>query len=185
MTRNRLYLIVAGVAAFGAGFWWIKRNQNKTGQPQAAAAAPAFSQAQEIQDFQIYSQLTQSQQAGDLSFVGSMLSLFNGGSSNGKSSGTTGGASGGSSGGGGGTTATNTQTSTATKAAAPPYGYSGSGVTGGTSLPTGYVGLHTGTAARAAQASGAQLYFQPAPGVFEPDTPTSHLAATTTLYVKK
>lgn len=78
-----LWMWGVGAAAFGAAIWWIKRGQSKSGQPSTSkAAAPAFSQQQEIQDFQIYSQLTSAQQASDLSFVSTMLGLFEGGSSN-------------------------------------------------------------------------------------------------------
>lgn len=108
-----LWAWLVGAAAFGGSIWWIKRGQQKSGQGGSkASAAPAFSKTQEIQDFQIYSQLTSAQQASDLSFVGTMLQLFQGGTSSGTTTG----------GGTATTTApatTTTPTTTPTPAAAP------------------------------------------------------------------
>lgn len=115
-----------GLAAFAGTFWWIKK---KSSGGTTTSSQPAFSQQQEVQDFQIFSQLTSSQQANDLSLVGQMLSLFEGGSSNARGSGSVTGSGtgagsrggGGSSGTGGGgpstTTTTPTQTVTGTAVA--------------------------------------------------------------------
>ena len=97
--------IIGWVVALGAvvgGALWLKKRQAKSGASPTAAAQPAFTQAQEVQDFQIFSSLTSSQQASDLSFVSEMASLFSGGGS--PTSSTAGGGAGG--GGGAGTTTT-------------------------------------------------------------------------------
>lgn len=75
-----LWGVLAGAGAFGVALWYIKRKQSQSGAT-TPGGQPAFSQAQEIQDFQVFSQLTQSQQASDLSIFGQMLSLFGGGKS--------------------------------------------------------------------------------------------------------
>jgi hypothetical protein len=86
MTRTILGVPIwgwaAGVGAFGIAVWFIKRKQSGGGST-GAGGQPPFSQQQEIQDFQVFSQLTQSQQASDLSIFGQMLSLFGGGKSSG------------------------------------------------------------------------------------------------------
>ncbi|HUO48231.1 MAG TPA: hypothetical protein VMU09_05310 [Acidimicrobiales bacterium] len=76
--NQRTWYVLAAIGAVLGGAWWVKRKQTSAGTP-TAAATPAFSQAQEVQDFQIFSALTSAQQGSDLNFVGQMLSLFSGG----------------------------------------------------------------------------------------------------------
>lgn len=100
MNRVPLWGWALAVGAFVGGIWYIKKHQGQAalGSSSNAAKTPAFSQAQEVQDFQIFSSLTQAQQASDLSFVGQMLSLFAGGSSSSSTTGSSGGGGGGGSG---------------------------------------------------------------------------------------
>ncbi len=67
------------------GFLWIKkRSGGSTAAPAAAKPNPqAFTQAQEVQDFQVFSALTGAQQASDLNFLSEVAGLFSGGSSTG------------------------------------------------------------------------------------------------------
>jgi hypothetical protein len=64
------------------------------GATTGPAATPPFTQAQEVQDFQIFSALTGAQQASDLNFLGEVAGLFAGGSSPTTSAATTGGSGG-------------------------------------------------------------------------------------------
>lgn len=107
--------IVGWITALGAligGIWYIKKRQGSTGA--TTAAQPQFTQAQEVQDFQIFSSLTSAQQASDLNMVSELASLFSGGG--GSSSAATGSGSGG---GGAGTTTTPTTTPPASAIPSP------------------------------------------------------------------
>lgn len=73
----------AGALALIGGIWYIKRKQAAPATSTVSGGQPPFTQAQQIQDYQIFSQLTSAQQSSDLSLVGQMLSLFGGGASNG------------------------------------------------------------------------------------------------------
>jgi len=57
-----------------------------TATPGTPAGQPSFTQAQEVQDFQVFSALTGAQQASDLNFLSEVASLFSGGSSTGGTS---------------------------------------------------------------------------------------------------
>jgi hypothetical protein len=80
-----LYWVIGLVAGIGALVWIKKRGA--TGSPGTATGAPSFTQAQETQDFQIFSALTSQQQASDLNMVSELAGLFSGGSSTGTGSG--------------------------------------------------------------------------------------------------
>jgi hypothetical protein len=80
-----LYWVIGLVAGIGALVWIKKRGA--TGSPGTATGAPSFTQAQEVQDFQIFSALTSQQQASDLNMVSELAGLFSGGSSTGTGSG--------------------------------------------------------------------------------------------------
>jgi hypothetical protein len=106
-----IYWIGALGLGIGAFVWMKKKGASSSSPATAKAGAPAsFTQAQEVQDFQVFSALTSSQQASDLNFLSEVAGLFAGGSSTGTSSG--GGTSTGTTGGGG--------TTTTTAPAAPP-----------------------------------------------------------------
>lgn len=80
--------LIVWVGAIGAGifgFWWVKKRSTSTGStsPGTKAATPSFTQAQEVQDFQIFSALTGAQQASDLNFLSEVAGLFSGGTSTG------------------------------------------------------------------------------------------------------
>lgn len=111
--------LVYWIGALGVGvigFLWFKKRGAAASQSPASKAtlggsAPAFSQQQEVQDFQIFSALTSAQQASDLNFLGQVGSLFSGGSSTGTST---------VPGGGGGSTQTPPTTTPPPTAPAPP-----------------------------------------------------------------
>ena len=64
----------------GGGFGlYLKRKQASGSTTAAASKTPSFTQAQEVQDFQIFSSLTSQQQASDLNFLGTVAGLFGGG----------------------------------------------------------------------------------------------------------
>lgn len=94
---------IGALAAGIGGFVWLrKRNSSSSGTASPATAGktgqPAFSQAQEVQDFQVFSALTSAQQGSDLNFLNEVAGFLGGGSSTGmSSSGVGGSASGGSS----------------------------------------------------------------------------------------
>lgn len=95
-----------GALGLGVGaFVWIKKKGGAGATSPATAgkgaAANSFTQAQEVQDFQVFSALTGAQQASDLNFLSEVAGLFSGGSSTGTSSG-----SGAAAGGGGSSTPT-------------------------------------------------------------------------------
>jgi hypothetical protein len=70
--------LIAGVI----GFVWLRSRTKAPGSGGAGTPAqPSFTQAQEVQDFQIFSALTGAQQASDLNFLGEVAGLFAGGSS--------------------------------------------------------------------------------------------------------
>lgn len=108
--------IIGWIVALGAvvgGSLWLKKRQATSGASSTTAGQqPQFTQAQEVQDFQIFSSLTSAQQASDLNMVSELASLFSGGSS----SAATGSGSGG---GGAGTTTTPTTTTTPPASAIP------------------------------------------------------------------
>lgn len=111
--------LIYWIGALGLGigaFAWIKKKSSGSSAPATGAAAktPSFTQAQEVQDFQIFSALTGAQQASDLNFLTEVAGLFSGGSS----TGTTGGAATGSGGGGTGGSAVPSPPSTGTTAPA-------------------------------------------------------------------
>jgi hypothetical protein len=68
--------LVAGIV----GFVWVRKH---SAQPLTATAPTqgAFTQQQEVQDFQVFSSLTGAQQASDLNFLSEVAGLFAGGSS--------------------------------------------------------------------------------------------------------
>ena len=77
--------VVAGVVAF---VWMRKRSTTASGgssTPGTPAGQPSFTQAQEVQDFQIFSALTGQQQGSDLNFLSEVAQLFQGGSTTGGS----------------------------------------------------------------------------------------------------
>jgi hypothetical protein len=77
----------AGLLAGVIGFVWM-RSRTKSpsgGATTGSAATPTFTQAQEVQDFQIFSALTGAQQASDLNFLGEVAGLFAGGGTTGSS----------------------------------------------------------------------------------------------------
>jgi hypothetical protein len=92
--------LIYWIGALGLGigvFAWIKKKGGAAGATSPATAgkgatANSFTQAQEVQDFQIFSSLTGAQQASDLNFLSEVAGLFSGGSSTGTGS-TTGGSS--------------------------------------------------------------------------------------------
>jgi hypothetical protein len=80
----------AGVGVGVVGFLYFKKRSGSTSAaPAKATTTPTFTQAQEVQDFQIFSALTGAQQASDLNFLSQVAGLFSGG----PATGTTGGAS--------------------------------------------------------------------------------------------
>jgi hypothetical protein len=85
-----LYWIGALGLGIGAFAWIKKKGAASNASPATAkAGAPtAFTQAQEVQDFQIFSALTSAQQGSDLNFLSEVAGLFAGGSSTGTSGGT-------------------------------------------------------------------------------------------------
>lgn len=94
--------LIYWIGALGVGilgFAWFRKKSTGSGAATTGAAAktPSFTQAQEVQDFQIFSALTGAQQASDLNFLTEVAGLFSGGSS----TGATGGAATGGGGGGG------------------------------------------------------------------------------------
>ncbi len=81
-----LVVWIGAIAAGIGGFAWFKKRSSGTPASPATATKtgqPGFSQAQEVQDFQVFSALTSAQQGSDLSFLTQMASLFAGGSSTG------------------------------------------------------------------------------------------------------
>jgi hypothetical protein len=82
---------IAGLAAGIGGFVWLKKRNAGASSASPSTAGktgqPAFSQAQEVQDFQVFSSLTSAQQASDLNFLSEVASLVGGGSSTGTNSG--------------------------------------------------------------------------------------------------
>jgi hypothetical protein len=91
---------VAALGAIVAGALYIKKKNSTTATP-AASKTPPFTQAQEVQDFQVFSALTGAQQASDLNMVSELAGLFAGGSSPTSATGSGGGSGGGTSGGSG------------------------------------------------------------------------------------
>lgn len=89
------WVIAVGVGI--AGFAWFKKKGSASSSAAAGAAAktPSFTQAQEVQDFQIFSALTSAQQGSDLNFLSEVAGLFSGGSSTGTTGTGTGAAGGG------------------------------------------------------------------------------------------
>jgi hypothetical protein len=76
-----IWLWAAGLGIGVLGFLWIKKRGTSGSSSPGTAAQPAFTQTQEVQDFQIFSALTGAQQASDLNFLGQVAGLFGGGSS--------------------------------------------------------------------------------------------------------
>jgi len=75
-----------GALALGVGgYIWFRKKGSSAASPATAAktATPSFTQAQEVQDFQIFSALTSAQQGSDLNFLTEVAGLFGGGSSTG------------------------------------------------------------------------------------------------------
>lgn len=101
--------LIYWIGALGLGigaFAWIKKRGASSSPATAGATAktPAFSQAQEVQDFQVFQALTGAQQGADLNFLTEAGGLFGGGSSTaatGSGSGTGSGTGSGSGGSGG------------------------------------------------------------------------------------
>jgi hypothetical protein len=110
---------LAGIVAGIGGFVWLRKRSSSSGAASPATAGktgqPVFSQAQEVQDFQVFSSLTSAQQGSDLNFLTEVAGLLGGGSSTGTTS--TPVSSTGSSG-GGGSTGVPAPTSTGTTAPA-------------------------------------------------------------------
>jgi hypothetical protein len=139
--------LIYWIGALGLGigvFAWIKKKGASTGAASPATAAKgaqanSFSQAQQVEDFQIYSALSGSQQASDLNFLSEVAGLFAGGSS----TGTTGGSTSGS--GGGGTVAPAPPSTGTTSPTTTPITYGAPGQSGTTTFGappppgTGYV----------------------------------------------
>jgi len=81
-----LYVWAVGMVAGIYGFMWMrKRSSGQSSSPATGTPAgqPVFTQAQEVQDFQIFSALTGQQQGSDLNFLSEVASLFAGGASGG------------------------------------------------------------------------------------------------------
>jgi hypothetical protein len=78
---------LGGLVAGVGGFIWLRKRNASGGTASPATAGktgqPAFSQAQEVQDFQVFSSLTSAQQASDLNFLSEVAGLIGGGSSTG------------------------------------------------------------------------------------------------------
>ena len=150
-----------GAAAFAGALWWIKRGQSKTGSTTTKAAAPAFSSTQEVQDFQIFSQLTSAQQGSDLSFLSTILGLFAGGTS-GTASGTTTATT--------GTTGSGTSTGTSTGGATG--GSTGSTTPSSTTTPTTLpvTGLTTAASPGTVRRVTPDTPLTPSPAVTTPTT---------------
>jgi hypothetical protein len=137
-----------GALGIGVGaFVWIKKRGASGGaaSPGTAAkgAAPnTFTQAQEVQDFQVFSALTGAQQASDLNFLSEVAGLFAGGSSTGTTGGST-------SGGGGGSTVPSPPSTGTTAPATQGVTYGAPGQSGTTSFgsapPAGTGYVWTGT----------------------------------------
>ena len=76
---------IGGLAVGIGGFAFLRKRSASSGAASPATASktgqPAFSQAQEVQDFQVFSALTSAQQGSDLSFLTEVAGLFGGGSS--------------------------------------------------------------------------------------------------------
>ncbi len=88
-----IFWIGALAAGIGGFAWFRKRTAaNSSSSPATAAktGTPSFSQAQEVQDFQIFSALTSAQQGSDLNFIGQLANLLGGGASSSTSSPTSG-----------------------------------------------------------------------------------------------
>jgi hypothetical protein len=89
-----IFYIAALAAGIGGFVWLRKRNAGSSGSASPATAGktgqPAFSQAQEVQDFQVFSALTGAQQGSDLNFLGEVASLLGGGASTGTTATTSG-----------------------------------------------------------------------------------------------
>ena len=88
MNRTTFYLIAAAGVGVGAFLWFRKRSAQATSSSASPATAQragtsSFTQAQEVQDFQIFSALTSAQQGSDLNFLTEVAGLFGGGSSTG------------------------------------------------------------------------------------------------------
>jgi hypothetical protein len=110
---------LVGIAAGLGAFAWLRKRSSGTAAASPATAGktgqPAFSQAQEVQDFQIFSSLTGAQEASDLNFLSEVAGLFGG-----QSSGTTGTVSGsGTSSAGTGTASTGTTSPASTGSTSP------------------------------------------------------------------
>ena len=80
-----LYVWAVGMVAGIYGFLWMRRRGGQTSSTPTGTPAgqPVFTQAQEVQDFQIFSALTGQQQGSDLNFLSEVASLFAGGASGG------------------------------------------------------------------------------------------------------
>jgi hypothetical protein len=85
-----LYWVAALGLGAGAFVWIKKKSGSSSAAPTTGAAAKpaAYSQQQEVSDFQIFSALTSAQQGSDLNFISEVAPLFSGGSSTGTGSGT-------------------------------------------------------------------------------------------------
>lgn len=110
----------AAIAVGIGGFAWVKRGSAKSSGTSSPKAGPGgavpFTQAQEVQDFQIFSALTSAQQGADLNMLSEVAGLFSGG----PSTSATGAGSGSVGGGGGGSTGVSTIPSPTPTGSAPP-----------------------------------------------------------------
>ena len=103
---NRIPLVYwIGALVLGVGgFLYVRKKGGASGiTSPGTAPANSFTQAQEVQDFQVFSALTSSQQASDLNFLSEVAGLFSGGSS---PTGSSGGSGSSGAAGGGGTSTT-------------------------------------------------------------------------------
>jgi len=84
-----LYVWAVGMVAGIYGFMWMRRRSGGTTSSTTATGTPpgqpVFTQAQEVQDFQVFSALTGQQQGSDLNFLTEVAQLFAGGASGGNS----------------------------------------------------------------------------------------------------
>ena len=166
---------LAGLGAVIGGALWLKKKQ-AAGTSTATAKTPPFTQAQEVQDFQIFSSLTSAQQASDLSMVSELASLFGGGGSS--ATGSTSGGGGGSgaasgSSGGGGTSAVPSPPSTGTTAPATVPASSASvlpEISSTQAYPSNYIfanpsSLNVGSPSVQPASAGGTSYNPPAPAL--------------------
>lgn len=80
-----IFWLGALAAGIGGFVWLRKRNSGSSGTASPATAGktgqPSFTQAQEVQDFQVFSALTSAQQGSDLNFLSEVATLVGGGAS--------------------------------------------------------------------------------------------------------